>query len=129
MLALISHIFIWIQNGDIFAISNHMDVLPSTKFAPLIFCLLSMWFPMKNHHQCATHLTITCDFSVDNTMIVKVSPCVPTRQDLQGFIFPLQLDKMESFSSSWLKKAVEVYFAHLLFCLCVQMVNKIKYCT
>jgi hypothetical protein len=55
---------------------------------------------MKNHHQCATHLTITCDFSVDNTMIVKVSPCVPTRQDLQGFIFPLQLDKMESFSSS-----------------------------
>jgi hypothetical protein len=52
---------------------------------------------MKIHYQCATHLTITCDFSVGNTLIVKISPCVPTRQDLQGYIFPLQLDKMENF--------------------------------
>jgi hypothetical protein len=56
-----------------------------------------MCFPMKIHYQCATHLTITCDFSVGNTLIVKISPCVPTRQDLQGYIFPLQLDKMENF--------------------------------
>jgi hypothetical protein len=30
---------------------------------------------------------------VGNALIVSV----PTRQDLQGFIFPLQLDKMENF--------------------------------
>jgi hypothetical protein len=37
MLALVSYMFIQIQNGDNIASSNHRDVLPSTKFAPLIF--------------------------------------------------------------------------------------------
>ena len=55
-----------------------LNVLPNEK---------SMCYPLNN----------TCDFSVGNTLIVKVSPCVPTWQYLKGFIFPLQLDKMEKF--------------------------------
>jgi len=41
---------------------------------------------------------------VTNTLIVEkkisgASPCFPTQQDLQGLIFPLQLDKMEKITS------------------------------
>jgi hypothetical protein len=74
-----------IQNGDIFVSSNHKNVILSTDFAPLI-C-----YPLNN-------------FSVTNTLIFKkklsgASLCFPTQQDLQGLIFPLQLDKMEKITS------------------------------
>ena len=49
MLALVSHMFIRIKNGDIFASSNHRDVFPSTKFVPLIFF----------YYQCVTQWKIT----------------------------------------------------------------------
>jgi hypothetical protein len=29
---------------------------------------------MKNHYQCATHLTITYDFSMGNTLIAVLQP-------------------------------------------------------
>jgi hypothetical protein len=61
MLALVSHVFIWIQNGDIFVSSNHRDVLPSIKFNPLIFFTIDV-LPTKK---------TTYDFSVGNTLIVK----------------------------------------------------------
>ena len=71
MLALVSYMFIQIQNGDNIASSNHRDVLPSTKFASLIFFFtinvlpndksydksLSMCYPLKSHviFQWTTH--------------------------------------------------------------------------
>jgi hypothetical protein len=47
---------------------------------------------------------------------------------VQLFIFPLQLDKMENFSSSWLKQNIWnlFYTVIILPCVCIQMVNDIS---
>jgi hypothetical protein len=58
MLALVSHVFIRIQKGNIFASSNHRDVPQSIKFVPLILFtinllptdkLLLMCYPLNNY--------------------------------------------------------------------------------
>lgn len=138
MLPLVSHMFIPTQNGDIFPSSNRRDVLPSTKFAPLHFFLLSSCYPLKNHYQCATHYNITCDFSLGSKMIVKKNSRMEQVLVFQpgkiceDWFSKCNWVKWKTCSSSWLKQELLKFILHCnYFAMCMHSDGKwtVVYCT
>jgi hypothetical protein len=122
MLALVSHMFIQIQNGDIFASPNHRDVLPTTKFAPLILLTinvlptaksLSMSYPLKNNmwffsgqhtdSKISKPARFTVWFSHSNWVLMEHFPSYWLKQSIWSLfctinIFPgicIQMEKMK----------------------------------